>query len=70
LTISSQPLPILNQAILNQQFPTALGHHLPGSHLHFGRRVFLMADLDLTVLQMNAIFSAFTLACIFEIPSG
>ena len=32
---------------------------------------FIMADLQLTVLQMSAIFSAFTLAySIFEIPSG
>ena len=32
---------------------------------------FIMADLQLTVLQMSAVFSAFTLAySIFEIPSG
>jgi MFS transporter, ACS family, glucarate transporter len=32
---------------------------------------FIMADLQLTVLQMSAIFSAFTLAySLFEIPSG
>jgi MFS family permease len=32
---------------------------------------FIMEDLDLTVLQMSAVFSAFTLAySIFEIPSG
>jgi len=32
---------------------------------------YMMADLGLTVLQMSAVFSAFTLAySIFEIPSG
>src|SRR5713226_4209048 len=32
---------------------------------------FIMEDLHLTVLQMSAVFSAFTLAySIFEIPSG